>query len=80
MKPIRLQIKKRITNKEDYGYSFESNVYINGNKLGHGVTGINLDMPAGGRPKLTIELAPDEIDVDLPVELISLKKNETDHK
>ena len=81
MKPIRLQIKKRITNQYDHGYSFESAVYINGHKLGHGVTGLNLSMPAGAKPKLTIECIPDELDVDLPVELINLlKANGTDHK
>lgn len=50
MKPIRLQIKKRITNQSSCGYSFESAVYINGQKLGHGVTGLNLSMPAGANP------------------------------
>ena len=64
MKPIRLQIKKRITNQSSCGYSFESAVYINGQKLGHGVTGLNLSMPAGAKPKLTI----DEIDIDLPID------------
>lgn len=68
MKPIRLQIKKRITNQSSCGYSFESAVYINGQKLGHGVTGLNLSMPAGAKPKLTIECVPDEIDIDLPID------------
>lgn len=81
MKKIRLQIKKRITHEDDHGYSFESEVYINDHKLGHGVTGINLDMKAGKRPKLTIECVPDEMDVDLPIQLIRLKDaHEKDHK
>lgn len=68
MKPIRLQIEKRITSQNDCGYSFESAVYINGQKLGHGVTGLNLSMPAGAKSKLTIDCVPDEIDIDLPVD------------
>ncbi|MCH5385348.1 hypothetical protein DKZ23_03885 [Limosilactobacillus reuteri] len=68
MKPIRLQIEKRITSQNDCGYSFESAVYINDHKLGHGVTGLNLSMPAGAKPKLTIECIPDEIDIDLPID------------
>lgn len=72
MKPIRLQIKKRITNQYDHGYSFESAVYINGHKLGHGVTGLNLSMPAGAKPKLTIECIPDELDVDLPIDEVTV--------
>lgn len=38
MKPIKLQIKKRITSYETNGYSYECDVYLNGQKLGHGVT------------------------------------------
>ncbi|WCT60446.1 MULTISPECIES: hypothetical protein [Limosilactobacillus] len=72
MKPIRLQIKKRITSQNDCGYSFESAVYINGQKLGHGVTSLKLDMPAGAKPKLTIECVPDEIDIDMPVEEVTV--------
>ena len=68
MKKIRLQIKKRVTRQYDHGYSFESEVYINDYKLGHGVTGITLSMPAGAKPKLTIECVPDEIDLDLPID------------
>lgn len=68
MKTIRLQIQKRITNQSSCGYSFESAVYINDHKLGHGVTGLNLSMPAGAKPKLTIECVPDEIDIDLPID------------
>ena len=81
MKKIRLQIKRRVTNEHKLGYSFESDVYINDYKLGHGVTGINLDMKAGARPKLTIECVPDEIDIDLPIQLIWLKDaHEKDRK
>lgn len=81
MKPIKLQIKKRITSYETNGYSYKCDVYLNGQKLGHGVTGLNLNMEAGSKPKLTVELIPDEIDADLPIELITLKKaSETDHK
>lgn len=72
MKPIRLQIKKRITSQNDCGYSFESAVYINDQKLGHGVTSLKLDMPAGAKPKLTIECVPDEIDIDMPVEEVTV--------
>lgn len=72
MKPIRLQIKKRITNQSSCGYSFESAVYINDQKLGHGVTSLKLDMSAGAKPKLTIECVPDEIDIDLPVEEVTV--------
>lgn len=35
MKPIKLQIKKRITSYETNGYSYECDVYLNGQKLGH---------------------------------------------
>lgn len=80
MKPIRLQIKKRITNQSSCGYSFESAVYINGHKLGHGVTSLNLSMPAGARPKLTIECIPDEIDIDLPIDDLRMTSKKKDHK
>lgn len=46
MKPIKLQIKKRITSYETNGYSYECDVYLNGQKFGHGVTGLNLNMEA----------------------------------
>ena len=80
MKPIRLQIKKRITNQYHDGYSFESAVYINGHKLGHGVTGLTLSIPAGAKPKLTIECVPDEIDVDLPISDLKTFSEAKDHK
>jgi len=80
MKPIRLQIKKRITNQSSCGYSFESAVYINGLKLGHGVTGLNLSMPAGAKPKLTIECVPDEIDIDLPIDDLQTILKKKDRK
>lgn len=80
MQPIRLQIKKRITSQSSCGYSFESSVYINGQKLGHGVTSLKLDMPAGAKPKLTIECVPDEIDIDMPIEDLKATLAKKDHK
>lgn len=59
-----LSIKSR---KEDDGKRKPSNHYkvkLNDWDLGRGVTKLNLDMPANGIPKLTIECFVDEIEID----------------
>ncbi|MCR1901614.1 hypothetical protein [Ligilactobacillus apodemi] len=65
MKKLRLEIKKRVTKSDDFGYSYEYDIKINGHKLGRGVTGVNLDMKANKLPRVTIEFLPDELDIDV---------------
>lgn len=65
VKKLRLEIKKRVTKSDDFGYSYEYDIMINGHKLGRGVTGVKLDMKASDKPRVTIECIPDELDVDV---------------
>lgn len=69
---MKLTVQKKITAIENNGYSYNYDVLINGKKLGHGVTGINLRMNAGEKPLLTINCVPDEIDLDAET-LVALK-------
>lgn len=59
-----LSIKSR---EEDKGKRKPSNHYdvkLNDWDLGRGVTKLNLDMPANGIPKLTIECFIDEVEIE----------------
>ncbi|WHQ80638.1 hypothetical protein QFF56_02850 [Ligilactobacillus animalis] len=65
MEKLRLEIKKRVTKSDDFGYSYEYDIKINGHKLGRGVTGVKLEMKASDKPRVMIECIPDELDVDV---------------
>lgn len=65
MKQLKLSIKPKQEPTE--GQSLNSSGYsvkINDWELGRGVTGFRLEMPANGKPKITIDFTPDVIDVD----------------
>ncbi|MFO1546588.1 hypothetical protein ABC418_17225 [Lactiplantibacillus plantarum] len=62
---MKLTVQKKITTKHDNGYSYTYDISIDGKTLGKGVTGIDLKMDAGLKPRLTINCVPDEIDVDV---------------
>ena len=65
MKQLKLSIKPKQEPTE--GQSLNSSGYsvkINDWELGRGVTGFRLEMPANGKPKITIDLTPDILEVD----------------
>lgn len=65
MKQLKLSIKPKQEPTE--GQSLNSSGYsvkINDWELGRGVTGFRLEMPANGKPKITVTFTPDVIDVD----------------
>lgn len=76
MKLLKVEIKKRITDIEINGYSFEYDIKINGHKLDRGVTDIKLDMNAADKPRLTINCVPDVLDIDVEALLDALKFND----
>ncbi|MBX9013001.1 hypothetical protein HCG60_08130 [Ligilactobacillus murinus] len=76
MKKLRLEIKKRVTESDDFGYSYEYDIKLNGHKLGRGVTGVKLDMTASDKPRLIIECIPDELDVDVKALLERYQKGD----
>jgi len=59
-----LSIKSREEDKGERKPSSHYDVKLNDWDLGRGVTKLNLDMPANGIPKLTIECFIDEIEID----------------
>ena len=65
MEKLRLEIKKRVTKSDDFGYSYEQDIKINGHKVGRGVTGVKREMKASDKPRVMIECIPDELDVDV---------------
>ena len=65
MKQLKLSIKPKQEPTE--GQSLNSSGYsvkINDWELGRGVTGFRLEMPANGKPKITIDFTPDIIEID----------------
>ena len=65
MKQLKLSIKPKQEPTE--GQSLNSSGYsvkINDWELGRGVTGFRLEMPANGKPKITIDFTPDILEVD----------------
>ena len=76
---LKLSIRKRTDNPI---MSANYEVKLNDWELGHGVTKLNLSMPAGEKPKLTIECFLDEVDIrDLLIEpeICHLEKYIKDH-
>jgi|SRR5690625_315361 len=64
---LRIKPKKKV----DRPYSADYEVYLNDWRIGKGVSGINLDMQAPERPKLTVDFYPDHIEIeDVDVEVI----------
>ena len=64
-KLLKVEIKKRVTESDGFGYSYEYDIKINGHKLSRGVTDVKLDMKANEMPRLTIECVPDELDIEI---------------
>lgn len=65
MKQLKLSIKPKQEPTE--GQSLNSSGYsvkINDWELGRGVTGFRLEMPANGKPKITIDFTPDVIETN----------------
>lgn len=65
MKQLKLSIKPKQEPTE--GQSLNSSGYsvkINDWELGRGVTGFRLEMPANGKPKITIDFTPDIIETN----------------
>ena len=65
MKQLKLSIKPKQEPTE--GQSLNSSGYsvkINDWELGRGVTGFRLEMPADGKPKITIDFTPDIIETN----------------
>lgn len=65
MKQLKLSIKPKQEPTE--GQSLNSSGYsvkINDWELGRGVTGFKLEMPADGKPKITIDFTPDVIETN----------------
>lgn len=65
MKQLKLSIKPKQEPTE--GQSLNSSGYsvkINDWELGRGVTGFRLEMPADGKPKITIDFTPDVIETN----------------
>lgn len=65
MKQLKLSIKPNQEPTE--GQSLNSSGYsvkINDWELGRGVTGFRLEMPANGKPKITIDFTPDVIETN----------------
>lgn len=65
MKQLQLSIKPKQEPTE--GQSLNSSGYsvkINDWELGRGVTGFRLEMPANGKPKITIDFTPDIIETN----------------
>ena len=65
MKQLKLSIKPKQEPTE--GQSLNSSGYsvkINDWELGRGVTGFRLEMPANGKPKITIDFIPDIIETN----------------
>lgn len=65
MKQLKLSIKPKQEPTE--GQSLNSSGYsvkINDWELGRGVTGFRLEMPANGKPKITIDFTPDILEID----------------
>lgn len=65
MKQLKLSIKPKQELTE--GQSLNSSGYsvkINDWELGRGVTGFRLEMPANGKPKITIDFTPDIIETN----------------
>lgn len=60
-KLLKVTVKKR-QDKPVRGADYE--VKVNGLVLGRGISRVAFDMPAGKRPKMTIEAYPDEIIFD----------------
>ena len=80
MKQLKLSIKPKQEPTE--GQSLNSSGYsvkINDWELGRGVTGFRLEMPANGKPKITITAIPDVIEIDATViaEIQKLQSEET---
>ena len=80
MKQLKLSIKPKQEPTE--GQSLNSlgySVKINDWELGRGVTGFRLEMPANGKPKITITAIPDVMEIDATViaEIQSLQSEET---
>ena len=80
MKQLKLSIKPKQEPTE--GQSLNSSGYsvkINDWELGRGVTGFRLEMPANGKPKITITAIPDVMEIDATViaEIQSLQSEET---
>ena len=80
MKQLKLSIKPKQEPTESQslnssGYS----VKINDWELGRGVTDFKLEMPASGKPKITITAFPNVIEIDATViaEIQSLQSEET---
>lgn len=59
-----LSIKSKDTNVNERKASSCYEIKLNDWVFGRGVTKINLDMPAAGIPKLTIECFVDEVEID----------------
>ena len=65
MKQLKLSIKPKQEPTE--GQSLNSSGYsvkLNDWELGRGVTGFRLEMPANGKPKITIDFTPDIIETN----------------
>ena len=62
MKQLKLSIKPKQEPTE--GQCLHSSVKINDWELGRGVTGFRLEMPADGKPKITIDFTPDVIETN----------------
>ena len=80
MKQLKLSIKPKQEPTE--GQSLNSSGYsvkINDWELGRGVTDFKLEMPARGKPKITITAFPNVIEIDATViaEIQSLQSEET---
>ena len=59
-----LSIKSREEDKGERKLSNHYDVKLNDWDLGRGITKLNLDMPANGIPKLTIECFIDEVEIE----------------
>lgn len=65
MKQLKLSIKpKQEPTEGQCLHSSSYSVKINDWELGRGVTGFRLEMPADGKPKITIDFTPDVIETN----------------
>lgn len=68
MTQLKLSIKpKREPAEGQRLHSSGYSIKINDWELGRGVTGLRLEMPADGKPKITITAIPDVMEIDATV-------------
>ncbi|MEY8459178.1 hypothetical protein [Lactococcus ileimucosae] len=71
---MELEIKKKEGNVGIGSFSRTHEVYLNGVKLGKGVTNVTLTLPAIGNPRIKIEGDVTKMDVDLMEEKQTLEE------